>query len=370
MSQAKKTVLIAGASGIIGNAAVHEFLKHPDWDVVALSRREPEIASKKPYQFLSLDLRNKHECEKALKNLPQVTHIIFAALFEKPGLIAGWGSPDQMQINLDMLQNIVEPLTNASGHLKHISLLQGTKAYGVHLHPISIPAREEEPRDPHDNFYWLQEDYIREKATKHGFHFTILRPQLVVGGCYGVNMNLIPVIGVYAAICREEGMPFSFPGGSSLLFELVDTRLIARLFIWAATAENAKNETFNVTNGEVSEWRNLWPFIAKMLDMRMGPDTEIELKTFLPKKSHVWDKIVSKYNLRKIKMDDLLGESHHYADILFAYGVKEVLPPIIVSTIKLRQAGFNDCIDSRDTLKYWLNNFVERKILPPTHGVE
>ena len=83
-------------------------------------------------------------------------------------------------------------------------------------------------------------------GLRMGFHFTILRPQLVVGGSYGVAMNLIPVIGAYAAICREEKRPFSFPGGSSMLFELVDTRLIARLFVWASSASKAKNEIFEL----------------------------------------------------------------------------------------------------------------------------
>ncbi len=35
----------------------------------------------------------------------------------------------------------------------------------MHLHPIPIPARERFPRDQHENFYWLQEDYIREKSA-------------------------------------------------------------------------------------------------------------------------------------------------------------------------------------------------------------
>lgn len=363
----KKTVLIVGASGIIGNAAVHEFLSHSDWDVIALSRRKPEIFNKdlRAFQHLSVDLQDRQSCQQILTNL-HVTHIVYAALYEKRGLIAGWGNPEQMQINLDMLRNVIEPLTQGPHQLQHISMLQGTKAYGVHIHPISIPAREDEERDPHENFYWLQEDYIRKKAEQANFYWTILRPQLVVGGCYGVTMNLIPVIGIYAAICREEGLPFSFPGGATMLFELVDTRLIARLFNWAGTAVSARNEIFNVTNGEVSEWRNLWTTIAKTLHMEIGEDKPIELKSFLPSKSNMWSQIVNKYHLRPLKMKDLLGESHHYADIVFAYGIQGPIPPIIVSTIKLRQAGFHDCIDSRETLKYWINNFIERKILPPS----
>ena len=50
-----------------------------------------------------------------------------------------------MDTNLQMLQNLLEPLLASAKGLKHVSLLQGTKAYGVHLHPIPIPARERFP---------------------------------------------------------------------------------------------------------------------------------------------------------------------------------------------------------------------------------
>jgi len=61
------------------------------------------------------------------------------------------------------------------------------------VHPIAIPAREDRPRDQHENFYWLQEDYIRGKQAGAGWSFTIWRPQIVFGGAVGVAMNLIPI---------------------------------------------------------------------------------------------------------------------------------------------------------------------------------
>ena len=38
----KNKVLVAGASGLVGYAAVRHFASLPDWDVVAVSRRAPE----------------------------------------------------------------------------------------------------------------------------------------------------------------------------------------------------------------------------------------------------------------------------------------------------------------------------------------
>jgi nucleoside-diphosphate-sugar epimerase len=254
-----------------------------------------------------------------------------------------------MDTNLAMLRNLMDPLSQSATGLKHVSLLQGTKAYGVHLHPIRIPARERFPRDPHENFYWLQEDYVRAKSARDGWAFTIWRPQLIVGPNYGVVMNLPPIIGAFAAICREEGRPFGFPGGASWVWEAVDTRLVADALVWGATAANAKGETFNLTNGEVFEWRDLWPSFAEVLGVRPSPDHPVRLAEFLPAKADVWDRIVAKHGLRKVPMSELVGESHHYADFCFAYGTTSAPPPAFVSTVKIKQAGFVQVYDIEET---------------------
>jgi nucleoside-diphosphate-sugar epimerase len=285
-------------------------------------------------------------------------------VFEKPGLIPGWSERDQMETNLAMLSNALDPLAAAPG-LAHVSLLQGTKAYGVHLHPMRIPGRERYPRDPHDNFYWLQEDYLRAKSSEQGWTFSIWRPQLVVGPNYGVVMNLPPVIGVFAAICKEEGRPFAFPGGPSWVWEAVDTRLVAAALLWGATAEAARGETFNLTNGEVFEWRDLWPALAESLGVEPAADEPLSLAKFLPDKAAVWDRIVERHGLRKLSMGEILGESHHYADFCFAYGAVSQPPPAFVSTAKIKQAGFGDTYDTERSFCHWLDTLIGRKVLPP-----
>src|SRR5690606_23582612 len=162
-----RTVLITGASGLVGTAAVDSFL-NAGWDVVAVSRRRPEVFSERPFTHLPVDLQDAAACQAAFGRLPQVSHVVYAAVYEKPTLIAGWRDPEQMATNLAMIKNVIEPLARTA-HLRHVTLLQGTKAYGVHLHPIRIPAREREPRDDHPNSYWFQEDYIRKQAGQHGF---------------------------------------------------------------------------------------------------------------------------------------------------------------------------------------------------------
>src|SRR6478752_594894 len=98
------------------------------------------------------------------------------------------------------------------------------------------------PRDGRSDRY-DQQDYVRDAGAKHGFAYTVLRPHLVTGKTPGA-LNVLPAIGVDAAIRRQKGEPFSFPGGPSFVWERTDADLVA---------PQAANENFKVTNGDVCD---------------------------------------------------------------------------------------------------------------------
>lgn len=365
MTEPANTVLVAGASGVIGAAAVEHFSSLPGWRVIGVSRRAPDPAPA-AYEHLALDLTDAAACAAAADRFAGVTHVVYAALFEKPGLVPGWYEADQMQTNLAMMQGLMDPLLASAAGVRHVSVLQGTKAYGAHVHRLSVPAREDAPRDPHANFYWLQEDYIRAAQAGAAWDFTIWRPQVVFGGALGVAMNLIPILGVYGALCRELGWPFRCPGEHGHVIEAVDADLIAKALAWAAESPAARGETFNITNGDVFVWQNVWPAIARSLGLEPAFGEPVRLSEFLPAHAEVWDRIVAKHGLRAPPMAALVGQSHHYADFLFAWGATGPLAPALVSTIKLRQAGFGDCIDTEAMFAKWFARLVERRVLPAT----
>jgi nucleoside-diphosphate-sugar epimerase len=357
-----KTVVIAGASGIIGQAAVARFLDS-GWEVVGISRRAPDALGHPRLRHLPLDLRDAEACREAVAGLTDATHLVYAALYEKPGLVAGWEEADQMQTNLGMFENLLEPLSR-TGNLRHATVFQGTKAYGSHLHDIRIPSKESEPRDPHPNFYWLQEDYTRALAPERGFDFTILRPQMVAGGAVGVAMNVLPAVGAYATIRARLGEPCGFPGGPAFVWEASDVRLVARACEWAAGAPVAAGETYNVTNGDVFAWRDLWPGMMAALGVEPGPDEEVALAEFLPAHEELWDEIVAEHDLQPASMAAMLGESAHMADYCFAYGQTGQPRAKFISTIKIRQAGFGDCMDTDECFRFWLGDMVGRRVFP------
>src|SRR5262249_33906063 len=149
-------------------------------------------------QFLPVDLRDEEAARAAFEPLTDVTHVAYTALHERPELVAGWSSKEQIETNNAMLRNVGEPIVRTASNFRHISILQGTKIYGVHLRPIPIPARERDAREDHANFFFDHEDYVREMGAQHGFTYTALRPQLVTGPIPGA-LNVLPAIGGWLA---------------------------------------------------------------------------------------------------------------------------------------------------------------------------
>ena len=358
-----KTVLIVGASGLVGTAAAIAFMD-AGWTVVAASRRRPELLEGRRYRHLALDLQDAVACRAAVDGLDDVTHVVYTAVYEMPGLIAGWSDPRQIETNGRMLRNLMEPLGERAA-LEHVTILQGTKAYGGHIRPMRVPAREHQPRVEHPNFYWLHEDFLRGQSAERGYAFTIFRPQLIVGPNHGVVMNLPPVIGIYAAMRRAEGLPFSFPGGADWVWEAVDARLVGNAALWAAGSPAAANQTFNLTNGEVFSWRDMWPALARTLGVEVGADEPQSLAQYLPARAELWQRITAEHGLRPIPLPDLLGESHHYADLCFAYGQDRPPAPTYLSTVKIKQAGFAETCNTEESFCHWLQDLMARKLLPP-----
>ncbi len=355
------TMLVAGATGLVGAAAVEHFATLPGWRVIALSRRRPALPE--GARHLALDLTDARACAAAAGELREVTHILFAALYEKPDLVAGWRDPEQMAVNEAMLRNLLDAVEAAAPGLRHITLLQGTKAYGSHIEPARVPAKERWPRHQHENFYWLQEDLLRERQRGRNWHFSILRPQAVFGDAVGSPMNIVAAIGAYAAIMREEGRPLAFPGGGPAANGASDSRLIARAAAFAATNPVAAEETYNVVNGDVLVWRDLWPSIAAHFGMPVADPAPLRLAEAMPPRENVWARVVKRHGLVPITLDGLVGSSWQFADRSFACGVEHP-PNSVLSPIKIRQAGFHDCEDTEDSLLYWLRRMQAARLLP------
>jgi nucleoside-diphosphate-sugar epimerase len=360
---ARKQVLVAGASGLVGYAAMKHFAQRGDCDVIAVSRRRP--ASTFGAKFVGVDLADRRACAEFFGAMSAVTHVVFAALHEMPSLVSGWRDAEQIETNDAMLRNLLDALPKA-GALRHVTLLQGTKAYGVHVRPLKVPAREDrdEMREV-PNFYWNQEDYLKERAAENGFAWTIFRPQLIFGDSVGSAMNLIPAIGAYAAILKDRGEPLHFPGATGAnVLEAVDADLIARGIDWAGEVEAARDQAFNITNGDVMVWENVWPAIAAAVGMAPGEARPLSMGEEMPRHSDDWDRIRAEHRLAAPPLMEFVGRSFQYADFAMGYGFDGALPPALVSTVKIRQAGFGEAMDTEAMFTKWFHQFQSTGLLP------
>ena len=126
-------VLVVGASGLVSTAAATSFAR-AGWHVVAASRRYPELLDDANIDFVSMDLQDKESCAKICQKLTGVTHVVYTAVYELPGLVDGWSDPIQIRTNARMLENLLVSLVHYN-QLQHVTLLQGTKAYGAMVGP-------------------------------------------------------------------------------------------------------------------------------------------------------------------------------------------------------------------------------------------
>jgi hypothetical protein len=173
-------------------------------------------------------------------------------------------------------------------------------------------------------------------------------------------MNLISVVAVYAAISRELGLPLRFPGPESVyraLYQVTSADLLARATVWAGESPAAQNELFNVTNGDTLRWQHMWPRIAKMFGMEVADPIPFSLATYMADKRPVWDAIVRKEKLQPIPYEQMV--SWGFGDFVFRQGFDNVS-----STIKIRQAGFHECLDSETMFSQFFEQLREMKLLP------
>lgn len=184
------------------------------------------------------------------------THLVFGAYIE------GTSEAEQVEANLSLLKNTLNAAVAAGDSLRHVTLFQGMKYYGAHLGAFKTPAREDDPRLPIHHFYYAQQDLLAERAERDGFGYTVLRPEAVWGYAKGTPMNLLMAIAAYVAITRHLGLPLRFPGPrrsyQDVIYQSTDAQLLARAAIWAGQTPAAWGQAFNITNGDVYRWEQMW----------------------------------------------------------------------------------------------------------------
>ena len=167
---------------------------------------------------------------------------------------------------------------------------------------------------------------------------------------------------MYAAVCRELGLPLRFPGRADGPLEAIDVDNLAKALEWAATEPRCANEIYNMGNGDCFCWPNVFPRIAnEVFNMDYAPPHADYLAVVMADKSPVWNCIVEKHGLKQYEMKDLVA-SWQVVDFFIDYGDRNRLA--LLSTIKARKHGFQECEDSEDMIVRQLKQMQSHNVLP------
>jgi nucleoside-diphosphate-sugar epimerase len=223
-----------------------------------------------------------------------------------------------------MLGNLLNA-TREQQSVQHVALVTGLKHY---LGPFEAyakaqpdtPFSEEQPRLPYENFYYVQEDILFEAAERDAFTWSVHRPHTLIGWALGNVMNMGVTLAVYAAICRETGRAFRFPGSREqweAVTDVTDAGLLADHLVWASTTPAAANQALNIVNGDVFRWRRMWPRLAAALEVDPAPfDGEpAPLDGQMADAVEVWPAIVRRHGLRDFDVERLASWWHTDADL-------------------------------------------------------
>jgi nucleoside-diphosphate-sugar epimerase len=294
-------------------------------------------------------------CRERLAACGEVTHLFYAAR-----AIHGEGGHESVADNLAMLRNVVEAIEPVAAGLRHVHLVEGGKWYGLHLGPYRTPAKEDDPRHLAPNFYYDQEDFLAERQHGKRWSWSASRPNVISDFAPGRARNLVTILGAYAAICRELGVPLDFPdkpGAYTTLTELTDARHLARAMLWMATESGCANQAFNVTNGDLFRWQNLWPRLAAWFDMPLGRVRTVRLAEWMADKAPVWARIVARHGLRPTPFAEIALWG--FGDFVLGQDFD-----LISDTTKARRFGFHDVVDSEAMLLGMLDQYRAARILP------
>ena len=352
-----RIALVAGVTGIVGNNLARRLIAQ-GWSVSGLARRPTnEIDGLTP---VAADLLDAGSLGAALEGV-RPSHVFVTTWLRQKT------EAENIRVNAAMVRNLLDAVGPA-GSVEHVALVTGLKhylgpfeAYGKGNLPAT-PFREEQGRLDVENFYYAQEDEVFAAAARDGFGWSVHRPHTIIGYALGNAMNMGVTLAAFATICRETGRPFRFPGSAAQwngLTDVTDARLLARHLEWAATTASARNEAFNVVDGDVFRWNWMWERIARAFAIEPAPfDGEVmPLERQLADAGAVWADIARRHGLAEPDLGRLASPWHTDADLGRPFEV-------VTDMTKSRERGFLDYQSSERSFLDLFATLREGRIIP------
>ncbi len=351
------TALIVGVSGMVGGNLANLLVTQDDWKVYGLARRPGKLPGVTP---VAVDIQDAAAVVEAVKNI-HPTHV-FLTMWLRHAT-----ESENIRVNSAMVRNVLNAVSPAKS-VVHVGLVTGLKhylgpfeSYATGALPVT-PLREEQPRLNVENFYYAQEDEVFAAAERDGYSWSVHRPHTIIGYALGNAMNMGSTLAVYAAICKESNAPMRFPGSGAQwngLTDITDARILAHHLLWAAITPEARNQAFNIVNGDNFRWNWMWPRIAGWFGVEAAPlgTALLPLEKQLADAAPVWKSIAEKYHLAQPDIHMLTSAWHTDADLGRPIEV-------ITDMSKSRKLGFTRYQASEDSFFDLFANLREARLIP------
>jgi len=350
--------LIVGVTGIAGRGASQALLD-VGATVYGLSRHGEGVVD--GARHIRADVLDANSLERALSGL-EPTHVFLTTWIRRAT------EQENIETNAGIVRRTLE-VASRENSVQHVALVTGLKHY---LGPFEsyartgtlplTPVREEQPRLPTPNFYYAQEDELFAAAERYRFTWSVHRPHTIIGKAIGNAMNMGTTLAAYASICKETGRPFKFPGSAAQwngLTDMTDARVLGKHLVWASTEDRAKNDAYNIVNGDVFRWSWMWPRIADWFGVRWtGFETEpAPLEAQMQDCRPIWKAMAAKYGLVEAELDRVASPWHTDLDL--------GRPLEVVTDMALsRKRGFLEYQSTEESFRDLFSRLREDRVIP------
>jgi nucleoside-diphosphate-sugar epimerase len=325
--------------------------------VYGLARRPLDTPGVIP---VAADLLSPESLAAALREI-RPTHVYLATWLRQPT------EAENIRVNSAMIRNLLAAVAPARS-IEHVALVTGLKhylgpfeAYGKGTLPAT-PFREEQGRLDVENFYYAQEDEVFAAAKTQGFGWSVHRPHTIIGYALGNQMNMGVTLAVYASICKATGRPFVFPGSAAqwkFLTDMTDARQLAKQLLWASTTPVARDQAFNIVNGDIFRWSWMWQRLAAWFELEAAllPAEITPLEVQLADAGPIWAEIAAKNSLAEPSLNNIISAWHTDADLGRPIEV-------VTDMSKSRKMGFLDYQATDDSFFELFARLRVEKLIP------
>jgi hypothetical protein len=126
--------------------------------------------------------------------------------------------------------------------------------------------------------------------------------------------------------------------------------------VGARRVEGAQRDLQRVER-DVYRWRQLWKELAAFYDLPVAEPLAMSTVSEMSEKGPLWDSIVVRYSLHATPYEQIANWP--FVDWMLNFGEETIL-----STIKIRKAGFADCIDTHESFRRQLMKLRELRVIP------